>query len=228
VRAAAAEDVLDERLDLVLAHAGPRRAHGLAVRLGGDVGGALHQLDLFGGLEEPHLVEDGAGVGDGVRRLDALAPQRAHPRELADDRQVEFGLPGAEPVVEAVRAVEEVGQLLLKLLDGEGGVGAELLLRALDAGPPPRPDLLLGVARADEEREALVLRRRDDGDGIGLLKAGQVVEIRVLTEAVLGVVRARHLARAGQDGDGVRLHAPHELGELRSRHQQSLLRWRDV
>jgi hypothetical protein len=75
------------------------------VGLGGDVGGALHEFDFFRGLEESHLVEDRAGVGDGLRRLDALAPERAHERELADDALVEVGLPRAEAVVEAVRAV---------------------------------------------------------------------------------------------------------------------------
>src|SRR5205085_8591433 len=99
------------------------------------------------------------------------------------------------------RAVEKLRELPLKLLYGKGRVRAELLLRALDPGATPRPGLLLFVARADEERVALLARRRDDGDGVRLREAGQVIKIRVLTKAVLCVVRARRLARRRKDGD---------------------------
>ena len=126
---------------------------------------------------------------------------------------------GPEPVVERAGAVEQLDELLVELFDRESLVRAVALLRALDARAPPVPNLLLAVARADEEREGLLARGRDDGDGVGLAEAGQVVEVRVLPEAVLCVVRARHLARRRDDGDRTGLHPPHELRELRSWHQ---------
>jgi hypothetical protein len=101
-RAALAEVVLDEGFDLVLHHAGPDGLHRLDVRLGRDVGGALHEPDLFVGLDEPHLPKDRARIGDRVGR-DVEAAARAHLAELFDEYFVQIGA-HAEAVVDVARA----------------------------------------------------------------------------------------------------------------------------
>jgi hypothetical protein len=219
--ARAAEGVLDERLYLVLPDAGARGAHGLAVCLRGDVRRALHERDLFVGLNQAHLVEERAGVCDGLRRVRLAPAERAHVREAAYERLIQVGVAVAESVVERARAVEQFRELRVELIDGESLVRAVALLRALYARASARPRLLLLVARPHEERVARLARGRDDGDGVGLVEARQVVEVGVLPEAVLRVVRARRLARRRYDGDGVRPHSPHELRQLRSSHLQS-------
>src|SRR5207245_365502 len=64
-RAAPAEGEVDERLDLVLVHAGARAAHRLAVRVARDRDRLAHARELGGLLAEPHLVQEGPRVADG-------------------------------------------------------------------------------------------------------------------------------------------------------------------
>src|SRR5688572_9664830 len=56
-RAAGAEDVVDQRLDLVLVEAGTGRLECCVVRLGRDVAGAAQEVELLGVLRQALLVE---------------------------------------------------------------------------------------------------------------------------------------------------------------------------
>ena len=172
----------------------PGRAARIASRCASAAISAARRMSAISSadLDEAHLVEDGAGVDDGLTagacRDAPCARMRASCRTIWS---VEVGVAVAETVVEAARAVESSRELFAELRDGERGVRAVSLFRALDAGAPAVPDLALGVARADEERVLVLgVRGRDDGDGLGLAEAREVVEVRVLPEAVLRVVRA--------------------------------------
>jgi hypothetical protein len=131
--------------------------------------------------------------------LRARAPHAGQP---AFHARVEVPVePGRE--VDGGRDLEVAGQLRVELLDGERGVGAVVAQRALDAGAAAVPGFLLEVARPDEQDEAVVgVRRRQDGDRIGLEETGQVGEVRVLAKRELGVVRA------GLRGIGTQHHRP--------------------
>ena len=73
-----AEHALQFGLQFEFAHARARDAHRGLVRDDADVGGALHQLDFVGRLEQPHLVEQMAEREELVRRLrDRRAPAHA-------------------------------------------------------------------------------------------------------------------------------------------------------
>jgi Xaa-Pro aminopeptidase len=78
------------------------------------------------------------------------------------------------------------------------GVGDEAPARALRTEAAAGPGLALGIARADEERERLVRGRIEQRDRLGLREAGHVVQIVVLAERELDVVRANR-DRRGAD-----------------------------
>ena len=131
---------------------------------GGNVGSALHQLDLFRRLQHAHLVNDRRGIDDGSRRMNRLAIERAHLRNLADDRVVEIGV-DAEAVVKFVSAVENVLKLLFKLRDREmirqrQTHSSRLQLRRVVPPKSPVPD------RAGEQTSVYFCSpaRSDDGD----------------------------------------------------------------
>ena len=116
--AAAAEGVVDERLDLALAAAGARGAHGRDVRLGGDLRGAAQDGELAGRLDEAHLVQRQARVDEAHRRAPPAPLAGAQPAEQAADRRVLLRL-AAERVVDLLGARDDLGQLVVELVAGE-------------------------------------------------------------------------------------------------------------
>ena len=97
-------------------------------------------------------------------------------------------------------------QLARELVDRERVVGAEVLLRAVDAGARSVPDLALGIARPHEHRRLRLRFAVEDEHGLRLVEAGQVVEVGVLPVLVLDVVvadrerRGEQQQRAGPNG----------------------------
>ena len=89
--AAPAERVVDQRLELVLEHARPARAHRRDVGLGRDVGGLLERRELLGPLVEAQLVERIARIDHGARRALAALLDLAHaPEQPLDGQQVDL------------------------------------------------------------------------------------------------------------------------------------------
>ena len=101
---------------------------------------------------------------------------------------------------------------------GNGCVGAELGLGALDAGAAAGPGLALGIARAHEQRELLGASGRDHRQRVGLGEAGEVPEVARLAEAMLDVGVAHRELLAADDGDGARSDALHQLLPSRGIH----------
>ena len=91
----------------------------------------------------------------------------AQPAEQARHRGVERRL-APERIVDLLGAPDDLGQLVVELGDGEGGVGAEVAHGAVDACPPARPGLLGGIARdgrTARRRVACPGRRRTAAPG---------------------------------------------------------------
>src|SRR5690606_4562067 len=109
-------------------------------------------------------------------------------------------------VVDAARALEQPRELREQLADRVRLVGPEVGARALDARAVARPGLGLRIARLDEERERRPAVVAQDERGVRVVEARQVVEVAVLTEAVVGVARARRQPRSEQDRDRAGLH----------------------
>jgi len=85
-----------------------------------------------------------------------------------------------------------------------GLVGAERLDRALDSETRSIPLLALRIARTAEEDEfAFLTLGCDHEPGVRFGEAGQIAEVTALTERVVNVAIARHLARRRQDGECV-------------------------
>ena len=125
------------------------------MRLGGNVGGALHDLDLGFALEHAHLMNDRGGIDDLCGWLEWFAIGLAHQRELPDDLRIELRTAVAKRVIETRRPVENLGQLLIKFRYREGFVGAVIAHCAFDAGAIAVPDFAFGIARPHEQGEFL-------------------------------------------------------------------------
>ena len=100
----------------------------------------------------------------------------------------------------------------------EGRVEAEFARGPLGPEPPALPDLRERVARRDEQEFAdappapgVEAARREQQDRLGLVGAGEVVQVRVRPVLVLHVVLARPLRVGEEHGDPVRReHREHE------------------
>ena len=188
------------------------------MRLGADRRGAPQDLELGRLLAQPHLVQHAARVHDLGRRHVALARAQPHRLQDLDDACVELRV-AAEHVEQALRALEQAGQLRVE------GVGRVRLVRAvvgdrtLDARPVARPGFSGAVPRLDEERVGGAAVGAEHGHRVRMVEAGQVVEVAVLPERELRVGRARDDARALHDGHGPGAHALDESLATRGKHE---------
>jgi hypothetical protein len=187
------------RLELVLRRARAREQRGRVVRLARDLRRRAHDPELDLRLAQPHLVHEVVRRDDLRRRVHAAAHARAHVAERGRDPIVELGV--APEGVEQARAVlDQRRQPRRELADRVRLVRAEDRDRALDPRPAAVPGLEQRIARLHEEREAVA---REDRERLGLLEAGQIQQVRVLAEHVVGVVRADARLRAGHERDAL-------------------------
>jgi hypothetical protein len=94
-----------------------------------------------------------------------------------NDLLVHFRSSVAKRVIEHGRPVDDLRQLLVKLANRERLVGTVVGHRAFDARAVTGPDFLFQVSGPHKQRELLVPRRRDDGNGLRLFEPGQIKEI---------------------------------------------------
>jgi len=181
------------------------------VRFDADVGGALHQLELVAGLEQPHLVEQVAQLEEFVRRLRAHADLGTHAVQPADELEIELRV-ATEVVVHARAAFEQPGQDLVQVGNGVRIVHAEGLDCALLAGARTVPGFAVGIALAAEQ-QGLAMRAAgdEDEDGLGFGEAGEVPEVRILPVRVMRIAAADAFGGGRQYEDGVVAGHPHQL-----------------
>ena len=192
--AGAAKGLLDHGLDLVFEHAGPGGSHRLAVGLGGNRRGAPHQRDLGGVLDQSHLVEQGAYVVDRRRRGDTAAGIGTDRIEGARQALV----PGhivAERVVDRRLIGEVLGEHLVERADGMGLVHRELLAGRVRAVAKAIPDLALRILLATQQDRARGVTGDQQQQRLGFAETGQIVEVAVVTIAVMRVPIADHFGR---------------------------------
>ena len=237
--ASGAEGVQQLGLDLVFEAPRAGGAHGAAVGVGRDAGGAAHGGELGSVLDETHLVELGAQVAHRVRRGEAGAGLVAHGVERAEYLRV--------PVVVVAEAGpqqglvgEGVGEALLEVADGPRLVEAEGLARRVGAPAVAVPDLAFLVLLAAEEDLLRLLARHQHDHRLGFAEGGEVVEVAVVAVGVVGVAVAHALGGGGQDGDAAAggLHALQQAGaagaegggvdggEARCVHGRNYVTWR--
>jgi hypothetical protein len=203
--AATPERVVERRRQLVLVDAFAREPCRGLVALARDLGRAAHHVELFGLLEEPHLVDDRARIDHRVRRRHAGA--RPHAREL--HRLGELGVElrvAAQHVIDARRAGEQPGELVDERADRMRLVGTVVRLGALEARPIAGPRLGVRVARLDEEGEGGSAVLAQQRGRVRMVEAGQVVEVAVLAEREGRVVGALGEPGAEEERDRAGLH----------------------
>ena len=194
-----AEFTLEQRVQVVLVHPRAPRLHR------GDMAFA-RQLDRFAErvqlprfLPQPQLVDDLAGILDARRSVHSGARASAQRAQHPGDESVELRVVSTEAIEERARRTEQLRQLLVELADLERLVGPEALDRPFRSRAPPRPDLLLLVARAYEERERFVAARGEDHHRFRLFESGQPVHVAVGAVRMLDVAVPRGDRRCRKD-----------------------------
>jgi hypothetical protein len=192
------ERAQDLGLDLVLVGSGPRDPHRGEMPIRRHPRGAAHDLDLVLGLDEAARVERLGEVDDRARPEHPEALTSSHHVARREHARVHPRI-ATERVVEAPRVLEVARKLRVEVSDRKGCVGVEITLGALDAGARPIPRLALGVARSDEQHEAvLAMHPAEHRDRLRLVVAREVEEVRVLPVRMLDVVVAE-VHRRGRD-----------------------------
>src|SRR5262249_3065275 len=118
----------------------------------------------------------------------------------ADDPLVERVV-AVEGVVDALAGPEILQQLLVELLDGVGHRGTETLNRSFHASALAGPGLAFTISGTDE-KDIFVGRvtRQQEADRAGLGETSEILEVALLTVAILRIVRAHRLGCGGKDG----------------------------
>ena len=167
------------------------------------LGRAAHQVDFFRGFEQPHFVQQVAGIN----KRDRSAPEaRALLPALVYKVQnlcVEAFV-SAKSVVDFLCGEQVFGQHLLELINRIGRVHAKMLLRALHAKPFSCPGLFFLVARTDKQDEPfLVVIRREQAQGFRFRKTGEIVQVVVLAIAIFDILGANGSRGGRKEGNPI-------------------------
>src|SRR5690606_14322442 len=129
-----------------------------------------------------------------------------------DPEQPLVELVRTERVINAVVALEQARQNVVEVGDRVRVVGTEMGDRTLGPMPDAVPELALGITLAAEHQElALGPARHEHGNGFGLAKPGEVIEIAVGPIIKVCVAAPDFLRGCRDYGDAVR---PDELHEM--------------
>ena len=167
-------------------------------------------------FDEAHRVERLPHVDDFPGRRDARAGAAADLVQHAGDLAVPC-LEQAQRRVQRGPVRRQIGQDPVQLRDRVRLVEAEDLARRIGAIAKAVPDLALLVLFPAEQHVPVTVRAGDErDDGIGLGKAGHIIEIAVVPVRELRVAVARDFGRRRHEGEAASgLHA-HLLQDRRA------------
>ena len=209
--AVAAELGQQLRLHFILPAPGAGGGHGQAVGPGADACGPGHDVELGAVLHQPHLVEQvlqGHELAWRPGTAAHLLPHLVHP---AEKLLVELRV-AADAEVHPAAPLQQPGQDVVDVVDGERVVGAVLGDRALLADDLTVPELALGVALLAEQNELAVFTAgHQHRHGVRLREAGEVQQVAVLAVGMEDIPVAPPLRCGGDDGDALIAHQPHQF-----------------
>ena len=210
MRPAAAEGVQQLGFDFVFESVGLGCLHGTAVRDSGNARGATHRRKLGGILHEPHFVERHAQVTDACRRGDAEAHFFTHCIHPAHHARIP-GRIRSRRVVEHRLVGEQFRHLPVQQRDGVGLVKPEPGTRAVRAMAEAVPDFALFVLLAAKQDRAGCVATHEHEHRLGFGEAGQVMEVAVETERVVGIAVADFLGGGRDDRNPLAHHTGEPL-----------------
>ncbi len=167
---------------------------------GGDAGGAAHDVELVGVLDQAHFIQQGAHVTHRFRRTLAGAALGAQGVEQLGDPHIP-GAVVAEGIPEGGLVGGQLAKLFLELADGVGRVETKGVPRAGGAVAKAIPDFPFHVLVAAEQQALRCVAGDQHDHRFRLGKAGEVMDVAVGAVRVGGIPVARLFRRRGQDGD---------------------------
>ena len=189
------EVLLDHRLHLPLAQAGPRHLAGPLVGLRRDATGLPHPRYLLGLLAQPQLMQDRAGGHQTHGRLAAAGGAIELTRPGLQHQRLHQGM-APHTKGDRLGPLQIARQPLAQLTERMGQMGAEPLHRPLHTPAEAVPHLRRRIPGLHEQHER-VLRtvRQEQRHRPRLIEAGEVPEIAVLPEGMLHIRVVGHQRR---------------------------------
>ncbi|MNQ79739.1 hypothetical protein D3C85_946920 [compost metagenome] len=184
--------------------------HGADMGARGNLRGFPHHLDLGGRLVQAHVVQQVIEGDEFVGRLRTLAGLGADHVDPLHQVTIEL-LVGAHGVIDPLAALDQAGEDVVDVADGEGVVGAILADGAVLTGAQAIPQLALGITFAAKQHVLAMFATGNQRDHrLRLGEAGEVLEVAVLAVDMLDVAIADVHRRRRQDGDAVGFHLRHQ------------------
>ena len=206
-RAVAVELMLNFAFQLILKHARAAHLHRAGVGQRGNFARAAQHFNLFSGFKQAHLMHDGPPVGQRGGRFQILARAFAQLVERSKEDGIRVSV-FALRVVDRIKAIEQLIEMLVNLRERQRAIDAELLRRGLLAETATKPDFSGFVAHAVEEHAVVVgvIAFDQHQHRFRLVKTGEIPEIAVLAIGVFTVCAAGRFRRGKDQRRATRNH----------------------
>ena len=178
---------------------------------GRNAGGAAHQFDFGGALEQAHIVQVMRQGNELSRRLGPGTDPLTDTVDPAHQAAVEFRIV-AQIVIDPLAPFDQTRQDLVDITNGEGVVRIKVCHRAIRPGPVAVPDFHGTIALAAEQHIlAMLAAGQQHHNRFRFGKAGEVPEIAVLPVGVFHIPITGAFRGSRQDGNAVGPHDAHQF-----------------
>ena len=186
--------------DFVFGAARRRRAHRAFVRASRDLRGAAHDIQFVRILDQPHVVEHGAHVGNRGGRGHTIAHLGTHRVKPTQHPRIPR-LVAAEVTTQLRLIGQQIRHARIELAYRMAFVEAEYLARLLRTVPKSIPDFALDILVAAKQHTLRLVSRDYHQHGLGLDKTGQIIKIAVVAVGIMRIAVARAFWRRRDDGN---------------------------
>ena len=210
LRPALAELVIQLRFQRVLKQPGAARLHGPYMGTRADLGGLFHHFDFSRGLVQTQVVQQvfkGYKFIGWRRTLTGLGADHVDPLHQLPVKLMVSTHGG----IDAITPLDQTRQDVVDIANREGVIRTVLADGTVLPGAQTVPQLAQRIALTAEQHVLAMFTPWNQGDHrLRLGKAGEVLEVAVLTVDVLDIAVADVHRRRRQNGDAIGFHLRHQ------------------
>ena len=142
----------------------------------GDFDGPFQGGDFVGRFNQPHAVDRRFRIDHAEQRPPAPLGSGTSLSHQQGNQPVQSGV-GAKGIVHGFNLGQQLGQLLVEILNRKGGIRAVAFHRPVHTGPRADPSFEPGVVGIDEQHIGLVTARSQHRHRIRLIESRHIPEI---------------------------------------------------